>query len=204
MDIAIITNGSHFNDPIFSEKILGCKKKIAIDQGIYLLDELGVIPDLWIVNFNSTDLLIDKKYDHIPKKVFSKDTHLSNTEFAIIEALNHKPDKVFLFSAIGGRIDQPIRDLLLLGKYSSTLYLITEHEVAFAFSKNMLLPSFPQQKVSFLPIFGPVKVSSSEGLLYSLETKLSYESASLLNESIAHRIEVKISKGMLLCIAARE
>lgn len=204
MDIAIIANGSSLHDPIFREKILSCKKKFAIDGGIHHLDEIGIIPDLWIGDFDSTDSGIEKKYHHIPKKAFAKDKHLSDTELAILEALTHNPERIFLFAGIGDRIDHSLANLLLLGKYSSTLYLIREHEAAFAFSKNMLLPSFPGQRISFLPIFGPVKVSSSEGLRWSLNGTLSYESVSLSNESVSHVIEVKLSKGMLLCIAAKE
>ncbi len=202
MDIAIIANGYSNDDSFVREKILSCEKKFAIDGGILHLDALGIIPDLWIGDFDSTPAHLEKKYHHLPKKAFSKDKIASDTELAVIEALEYQPERIFLFAGLGDRIDHSIANLFLLGKYAPTLYLVTEEETAFAFSKNMLLPSYPGQRLSFLPLFGLAKVSQCSGLRWSIEKmELSHTSLSLSNESIAAWVEIKLSKGILLCVA---
>ena len=200
MDIAIIANGFLPEHPHLREEILACRKKIAVDGGMHHLDKMGIIPDLWIGDFDSASADLEQKYHHIPRKIFSVDKDLSDTELAIQEALHFTPTRIFLFAGLGSRLDHSLSNLLLLGKYTDILYLVSESEISFAFTKNLLLSSTPGQRFSFLPLFGPVKVTKSEGLRWPLsKMTLSYHQISLSNEAISPRIEVKLSKGILLC-----
>ncbi|MBM3201210.1 MAG: hypothetical protein FJZ56_02240 [Chlamydiae bacterium] len=199
MDVAIITN--HFPTDLLREEILQCQKRVVVDGAITYLDNLGIIPDLWVTDFDEIEEEYKIKYAHIRTKNIHKTSPIQDTEVAIEEALSFKPERIFLFTNLESAIDSFLALLLLAGKYPDTLYIVTPKQTAFAFSKHLLLSISDGQKIHFMAPFGPVKIQSCQGIdLCKKQSLFTYEDLIISATALAHVIEMEISKGKLLCI----
>lgn len=205
MDIAIIANGYSPESEKCKNILHQCSIVIAADGGIKALDQMGIIPKLWVGDFDSTSDELQHKYAHIEKKAYPRDKDLTDTEIAIEAALSYSPTRIILFAGVGDRQDHSLRNLLLLRKYIHLLYILTDNETLFAIDKELFLPITPGQTLSFIPIYGPVRVKRSSGLKWPLDGMvLDDRLVSLSNRATLHKVELKIGRNPLLCSIMEE
>ena len=90
---------------------------VAADGGAMLADRLGLVPDLLIGDADSADPallarllqqgVIFRRYEHTTKAE-------TDTELAVLAALEWQPEKVYVIGATGGRLDHTLANVLLL------------------------------------------------------------------------------------------
>ncbi len=87
---------------------------IAVDGGFRSLEEHGFKPDMAIGDFDSLG--------YVPKGLrvarFSPHKDKSDMELALERAKTERADRVFVFGALGGRLDHTLANLQLFAKFS--------------------------------------------------------------------------------------
>jgi thiamine pyrophosphokinase len=75
---------------------------IAADSGMKHADALGVVPEVWIGDFDSSDAVLQACYAHVPRIAFPPDKAQTDGDLAIDEALALGATRLVLAGALGG------------------------------------------------------------------------------------------------------
>ncbi|WP_336287478.1 MULTISPECIES: thiamine diphosphokinase [unclassified Bartonella] len=75
---------------------------IAVDGGMRHAAALGVMPELWLGDFDSSDEALMCKYGDVPREVFSSDKDMTDGALACEKALQNGAEKLILCGAFGG------------------------------------------------------------------------------------------------------
>jgi thiamine pyrophosphokinase len=90
---------------------------IAADGGTILADRLGIKPDLIVGDLDSTPSELANQYaeEGVEIRRYDHDTKWeTDTELALLAALDYSPAQIFVLGAIGGRLDHSLANVLLL------------------------------------------------------------------------------------------
>ncbi len=139
---------------------------ICADGGQTHLDSLAVVPDVWMGDGDSlkTDTPLAKKIVKFPVKKSNTDTDL-----AIMYALERGFKDITIIGALGGRFDHEFSHICLLkkildnggrGQILDEKNYITIHNKSFELAPNGM------KYVSFFPFGGDVKNFTVENMLY--------------------------------------
>lgn len=102
--------------------IKSCDKVIAVDGGIRHLVSLGMVPDLWVGDMDSSEQFgisqssFKGQWAEIKREVLNPKKDLSDTEYAIERAKQSGAKSVVMIGAIGSRIDHGLFNINLLIK----------------------------------------------------------------------------------------
>jgi thiamine pyrophosphokinase len=127
---------------------------VAADGGILHAQTLGVVPDLWLGDFDSSDPAL---FPHIPQQSFPSEKDQLDSELALEVALQHGCTKVIFLGALGGRFDHTLA-LLLIGlkqvKQGVEVWLHSglEWAMPFAAGKTYALEAKIGQTLSILAL----------------------------------------------------
>ncbi|MCZ2203641.1 thiamine diphosphokinase [Bartonella sp. A05] len=75
---------------------------IAADGGMRHAAALGVIPELWLGDFDSSDQNLQQKYSDVPRACFPSDKDATDSALACEKALQQGAKKLILCGAFGG------------------------------------------------------------------------------------------------------
>jgi thiamine pyrophosphokinase len=92
-------------------------KVVAADGGTALARELGLRPDLIVGDLDSSDPNLVEQFQAqgVEIRRYDHDTKLeTDTELALLAALEWQPDTIVLLGALGGRLDHALANILLL------------------------------------------------------------------------------------------
>lgn len=81
---------------------IGGARVIAADSGVRHAAALGVEPELWVGDFDSSGEALKARYPHVPRLTFPADKALTDGDLAINEALSRGASKLILAGALGG------------------------------------------------------------------------------------------------------
>lgn len=184
----------------------------AVDGGLRVADEAGVLPDVLIGDFDTAEDSLVSRYEtkcetvrHQPEK------DATDTELAVEEAIKRGADTILLLGATGSRMDHTLANIhmlykvLLQGKKACILNennRITLHNQPFRKKNDTLFGQF----VSFLPMFQDVKELTLSGVKYPLmkQSLVAGTSLGVSNEVVGEELVVSFSEGYLLMIEARD
>jgi thiamine pyrophosphokinase len=101
---AILLSGDLTVTPRLHRQIAGARV-IAADSGMKHARFLGVIPELWVGDFDSagSELLLD--YAHVPRKAYPSDKDATDGEIAVAAALQMDAKEIILIGGLGGQSD---------------------------------------------------------------------------------------------------
>ncbi len=184
----------------------------AVDGGLTVAEEAGVVPDYLIGDFDTADESLVAKYEercitirHQPEK------DATDTELAIDVALEQGAETILLLGATGTRMDHTMANIhmlyhvLLRGKQA---FIVNEnnrislHEKSFIKKRDELFGTY----LSFLPFFGETTGVTLKGVKYPLDGKtlMAGTSLGISNEVTEDTVEVSFVSGYLLMIEARD
>lgn len=87
---------------------------LAADSGMRHAQALGVEPELWLGDFDSTSDDLLAQYAHVPKKTFPAAKDMTDGELALEEAFERGAERVILCGAFGGsRTDHTLLHLTM-------------------------------------------------------------------------------------------
>lgn len=213
--ILIITGG--VQQPEFLQEC--CEKEtfdyvIAVDGALELIDRLSIPIHCLVGDFDTVSLDILKKYErkenlyveqHIPEK------DETDTELALRIAMEKNAADITIVGATGGRLDhflgnlhillQPLRRNIpcsLLDPWNR-IRLVQEYCV---FSEENAFGTY----ISFLPFTDEVQDVSLTGFKYPLNHACLKKGNTLgvSNERIASKAEVRLGKGILICVESQD
>ena len=207
--VNIVSGGYLGNQSFFQEKIARMENCLIIccDGGARHLQYLGIKPDIIIGDMDSIDPALLASYStsgiNIIKYPANKD--FTDTELALDYALSLKPEKIFIWGALGGRIDHTLANVFLLGKGPEKgirTYLIDEYGEAFVLDKETAFINETGKTVSLLALSPEVTGITLTGFLYPLQegTLLMGESRGISNIITNARASISVRQGKLLVI----
>jgi len=206
----IIVSGGRLFDPVFFHKKMAEMENcliICCDGGARHFQYLGIKPDVIIGDMDSIDSVSLTSYSNQKIKIIkhSANKDFTDTELALDYALNLKPEAIFIWGALGGRIDHTLANVFLLDKGQEKgirTYLIDEYGEAFVLDKEVALINETGKTVSLLALSPEVTGITLTGFLYPLkeETLIIGESRGISNIITDARASISARQGKLLVI----
>jgi thiamine pyrophosphokinase len=129
----------------------------------------------------------------------------TDLELALLLAATRFDDEIWLFGALGGRLDQTLANILLLASPTlekRRIVMITEWEKAWLLTGKTEIHGTPGDMVSLIPLGGDVFMRATTGLQWPLiDERLTFGLArGVSNVMMADVATVVIRNGRLLCI----
>lgn len=161
----ILLGGELTVTPRLMRQISGARV-IAADSGMRHAAALGVEPELWVGDFDSSGAALQKRYAHVPRISFSPDKAQTDGDLAIEEALKRGATRLILAGAMGGpRSDHAAHHqmkMLALARAGIEVFLTSGGEEAWP-----LLPGSSEFDFAPQSAFSIVALETLQGLSVS-------------------------------------
>lgn len=205
-----IISGGTINDPEFlRHKIVEAQNPVIIcaDGATRYLRVLDILPAFIIGDMDSidTDTLeyFYRKGSTILRYPGEKDE--TDTELALEYAIKLKPRDIYIFGALGGRIDHTLANisLLIMGdKAGVRTIIIDETCEIFIVSRSIIIEGQTGQTVSLLPLSSDVTGITLEGFEYPLSDAVMEcgKPYGISNRMMSEKGMISIQSGYLLVI----
>ncbi len=82
--------------------VLSDARFIAADGGMRHAEALGVIPELWVGDFDSASQSLSEKWPDVPRQPFPPQKAVTDGEIAVSEAIAKGASSIILVGALGG------------------------------------------------------------------------------------------------------
>ncbi len=180
---------------------------IAADGGTRHLLALGSPPDIVIGDFDSLSATV--KYWLESKNTqfifHPADKDETDLELALEYAAAHYDQDIWLFGALGGRLDQTLANILLLAHpclKDKTVQIVNQYERAWLTTVETEIQGAVADIVSLIPLGGPVHIDSTTGLKWSLQDEQLFfgPARGVSNVMTATTARIHVRSGRLLCI----
>lgn len=186
---------------------------IGIDAGAAYLYEAGIVPDYLVGDFDSLSMDILNDYSQRGIKIdrYSSEKDETDTEIAIIKAVDAKCDEIHILAATGNRVDH------LLGTIQSTMisyekniktYIIDKNNrIHIAFKREEINKSEQYGKyVSYIPMTAEVTGVTLKGYKYPLDGAILTNNRSLAvsNQIVDNKAVLSYEDGVLLMVESKD
>jgi thiamine pyrophosphokinase len=133
----ILLGGRLIDTPRLRAQIAGARV-IAADSGMAHAETLGVVPEVWVGDFDSASLPLQNRHASVPRLSFPAEKDATDGELACDEAVKRGAAQLVLAGAFGGQADH------LLGTITHAVSLRTRgHEVLLTSGDEEGLPLVP-------------------------------------------------------------
>ena len=201
--IIIVGNGEDWQ----KEKVISfCQTAdfiIAADNGLSLLHQFNITPDLIIGDMDSVSSVLLQHYPDIPVEKFPAKKDFSDTELAIKKAITLNPGEIVLLAVTGNYFDHSYATIInLFRNYQPgiEIKIITSNSLIFPIKKKTTLLHLKGRRFSLFPI-SDIKNFSMQGAQYQFTKKnLKVTDYSLSNVIVQEKLEINLEKGMLFCV----
>jgi thiamine pyrophosphokinase len=110
----LILLGGHLTVTDRLKRQIAGARVLAADSGIRHASALGVEPELWLGDFDSTSQALAQRYKHVPRREFPAAKDMTDGELALSEAYALGATSIILVGAFGGeRTDHTMLHLTL-------------------------------------------------------------------------------------------
>ncbi|MDG4883642.1 MAG: thiamine diphosphokinase [Mesorhizobium sp.] len=201
----ILLGGELVRTPRLDRQIEG-SRVIAADAGIGHARMLGLVPELWVGDFDSVPPNLPEDLAAVPRKIFPAEKDMTDGELAIAEALARGATSLVLAGAFGGkRADHAF------------LHQALGHRLAEA-GTTVLLTSGAQEGVPILP--GKAAFDYADGTLFSVlgfselagltvsgakwpldRVEVAFGSSLTISNEVKGRLEIALESGRALLLA---
>jgi thiamine pyrophosphokinase len=211
MSALIIGSGNSIDKNIFKQEKVDADYIICADGGLEKADELNLLPDVIIGDFDSVNPDVLKKYMdmNIRTMKFPKEKDYTDMELAIEYALKMGFCNLTLIGASGSRLDHTFANAMLLEKYYERSIFITmldnnnkiqilKHDMEIRNKKNYF--------VSIVPIINSLEGLTLQGFKYPLDN-VNVEIGSTLcisNQIVSEKGIIRLVKGTALLFTSRD
>lgn len=185
---------------------------IAVDGGLTVLDEVGIIPTDIIGDFDtvSSDLLDKyKKKQGISTRTFPSKKNATDSQLALEYAIEEQSNHIMILGATGTRIDHVLGAISILQlplKAGVECWILDENNRITLIDKPKVITKKDTfgKYISLLPFTEQVKEISLKGFLYPLENynmKLGEEfTIGISNELLMEEGLIDFKEGILILI----
>ncbi|MEP9372223.1 thiamine diphosphokinase [Mesorhizobium sp. KR1-2] len=201
----ILLGGELVRTPRLDAQVAGCRV-IAADSGIRHAATLGVTPELWVGDFDSTPQELSERYAAVERQSFSSDKDKTDGELAISAALERGATSLVLAGAFGGpRADHAFLHLALalkLAEAGTPTFLTSGAQEG-----QPLLPgtaSFDYADGTLFSVLGFSELSglTEEGAKWPLDhVEVAFGSSLTLSNEVRGGLRISLERGRALLIA---
>ena len=170
----IIVSGGKLNNPDFiREQICGIGFMIAADGGVLNAYTLGIQPNIAIGDFDSIepDILEGLERQGVTVLRYPRNKDYSDTQLALLKAIELGFSDITMVSALGGRIDHTLANVMLLALPEASgikLRILDDGQEIFLIKDEALIQGEVGLTVSLLPLSENVTGIQTSGLLYEV------------------------------------
>lgn len=201
--IVIVGNGEDWQ----KEKIISyCKRAdfiIAADNGLALLHQYNITPDLIIGDLDSASPSLLQQFPDTPVKKFPTKKDYSDLELGIKKAITLNPKEIILLAVNGNYFDHSFAAIINLFRYNIPeieMKIVTSNSLIFPIFKKTTLQQLKGRRFSLFPL-NAIKNFSMQGAQYSFPKKdLEITDYSLSNVITEDELEIDLEQGMLFCV----
>jgi thiamine pyrophosphokinase len=204
---AIVSGGTPPSEKLLRYYISKVDFIIAADKGSECLYNNNISPDLLLGDFDSTkkEILDNIKLQAKEVLEFPPEKDFTDTEIAIIEAIKRGAKKIYLFGAIGSRMDHTLGNIGLLlttKKKGAILEIVDDNNRLYLGENNMILSGKCGETISFHALCDKVINFSIKGAKYNLENydMNLLDPRAICNEFVDTPIEISYEVGELLVV----
>jgi thiamine pyrophosphokinase len=119
---------------------------IAADSGMKHADVLGLTPELWVGDFDSTSTALRDQWSHIEQERFPVAKDKTDGELAVEAAIKRGANEIILVGAFGGQFDHVLAHATLLHVIASggvKAFATSGNEEAWPLSTSLSLWQIP-------------------------------------------------------------
>lgn len=187
MRAVIIGNGTIENYEFIKSKIRDNDFIICADGGLNHAHMMGIIPDIAIGDFDSS-----QKDDDVKTYVYPTRKDFTDGELAVNYAVENGYDEIILIAMSGTRLDHTITDIMLLTKCEGACLIDDYNEVRIV-RTCLVLRGYKGKTLSIIPVFGNLEGITTKGLEYPLNGETLYFGESRGNSNVVIDDEFSIS-----------
>ena len=195
----------HVSDRL--RQLVSGARVLAADGGIAHADILGLAPELWLGDFDSTSPELEAKYAHVPRVVFPAAKDMTDGELALNEAYRLGASEVILCGAFGGsRTDHTLLHLTMATAHAAEgrkLVLSSGSEEAHPLVAGVYDFDFADGTLFSIVAFTPLQGLSIDGARWPLKNmELFFGSSLTVSNAVCGNLHVSLHSGKAILIAA--
>jgi thiamine pyrophosphokinase len=155
------------------QQIAGCRV-IAADSGMGHAQALGVVPELWVGDFDSSSAGLEEQYASVPRQVFPPAKDATDGEIAVTEALRRGATSLVLVGGLGGQFDHMLAHgvmMLALAQRDLPVFTTSGHEEAYPLVRDLTLPDLAHGTRISVVGFTALKSLSISGVQWPLTSR---------------------------------
>ncbi len=184
---------SFLKDNIDSESFIVCA-----DGGYKLAKSIGIVPDVLIGDLDSLEDRIDKGIKIIK---YPTDKDYSDFELAMRYAESLSPEKIFVFGALGGRLDHQTINLIVLAYFNIPSVFIEKDVEVYNIIDEFVVRGKKGFLCSIVALTDNVFIKEMKGFKYFLDNEyLKPSSRGLSNIIVENYAYIKIQGGKAIFI----
>ena len=192
------------------------QKVMAVDNGLKWCDELNIVPDYIVGDFDTVNKKLLRKYEKNEKiQIERLNPHKddSDTEHALWHVISCQPDEIVLLGGLGNRMDHAIANIYSLQiplQYHIPAYLVDEKNRISLIKRDKVLRKQEQygKYFSIMPFSDEVRGVTITGAAYPVEekdfTRDDSFSLGVSNEIVGEEAHISIREGMLLLLETKD
>lgn len=194
----ILLNGPMHPSERLKGQIRGARV-IAADGGIRHADTLGVRPQVWLGDFDSSRGQLQEKWSDVRRLEWPEDKDFSDGELAINHALGEGASEIMLVGALGGRADLGFSHLMAL------IHLEQNGIAAFAsdgkqeiwpLTEAMRIPEIPENSRLSIAAVAPIEGLNLAGTRWPLSNaSLAPHHTLGMSNIVTGKLSISISGG---------
>ena len=202
---AILLGGALSIDDRVRSLVAGARV-IAADSGIRHAGPLGLVPELWVGDFDSSDDTDLTDWQHVPRKKFPVAKNATDGEIAVEEAIASGANRIIMVGALEGeRSDHAglhlLHSLVLAERGIATVLTSGEEEAAPVVTGQLEMELPEGALFSILP-YSDLKQLTIEGARYPLEdVDIEFGSSRTLSNVATGKISISLKSGRAVLIA---
>lgn len=146
-------------------------RAIAADRGMMHARPLGLSPELWVGDFDSTDEELSEAYKHVGRHAYPAEKDMTDGEIAIREAISRGASELVLAGGMGGQADHTLGHfglaLSLANRGYRTMLSSGDEEAHPVIAGKLAIDLPPGTSFSLVP-FADLKGFNLEGVKWPL------------------------------------
>ncbi|MDF1608114.1 thiamine diphosphokinase [Hoeflea sp. YIM 152468] len=181
-------------------------RAIAADGGMVYAEALGMTPELWVGDFDSTSSTLMEKHAQTERLSFPAEKNLTDGELAIEQAIERGAKRLVLVGAFGGeRTDHAVSHLLqalTLAERGLDVVLTSGVEEAFPLLPGSREIDLPAGSLFSVIAFTPLTGLSLSGVKYPLDkADIAFGASRTISNVAGGRLSASLICGRALIVA---
>ena len=173
-DFVILLGGDLTPTDRLRQQIAGARV-LAADGGMKHAEILGVVPERWLGDFDSSNRALQEKFATVPRQQFPSAKDKTDGALAIAEAVTRGAKRITLVGGFGGRFDHALShglQLIALAQAGVNCCMTSGDEEAYPLIADVHLPGLrPATRISILGLTA-LEGLTIEGVRWPLESVL--------------------------------